>query len=128
MNEITIRPFVASVHDIFDSKIGSPMKVEKFNSQNIGATFDVVDSSIIDEVGELVKMVAGSAKGWVNGHSISVSLPTVVLGDLCRRTNMPETMWTELGLESEMGTFWLIISLTAVQTRQQEVVREGTRR
>ena len=128
MNEMTIRPIVASVHDIFDSMIGSPIKVEKLKSQKVGATFDAVDSSIIDEVGELVKMVAGSAKGWVNGHSISVSLPTVVRGDLCRRTNMPETMWTELGLESEMGTFWLIISLTAVQTRQQEVVREGTRR
>lgn len=163
MNEITIEPFVASVHDIFDSMIGSPVKVEESHSamsqlhapdiigviglsgsaqgmvalripdqtalaiigQMVGAKFDCVDPAIIDGVGELVNMVAGSAKGRMQGHSISISLPTVVRGDICRLSNMQDAMWTELRLTSDLGTFWLIVSLKAVQSRQQEVARES---
>lgn len=96
--------------------------------QMVGAKFDEVDPAIVDGVGELVNMVAGSAKARFPGHNISISLPTVVRGDICRLSNMNDAMWTELEFRSEFGNFWLIVSLKAVEAKHQEVAHEGARR
>jgi chemotaxis protein CheX len=96
--------------------------------QMVGTKFDEVDSAIVDGVGELVNMVAGSAKAKFRGHSISISLPTVVRGDICRLSNMNDAMWMELEFRSELGDFWLIVSLKAVEPKHQEVAHEGARR
>lgn len=94
----------------------------------VGAKFDDVDSSIVDGVGELVNMVAGSAKGRFRGHNISVSLPTVVRGDICRLSNMVDAVWVEVPFESILGNFWLIVSVKQSANIQQEVAREGAHR
>lgn len=94
----------------------------------VGAQFAEVDSSIIDGVGELVNIVAGSAKGRFRGHNMSVSLPTVVRGDICRLSNMADAVWVEVPFESALGNFWLIVSLKQSVNTQQEVAREGAHR
>ncbi len=164
MNELTTDPFIETIHEIFDSMIGSPVTVEASQritsvphspdligviglsgsaqgmvalrmpeksacaiiGQMVGAQFDEVTSEIVDGVGELVNMVAGSAKARFKGHSISISIPTVVCGDICRLSSSSDTMWTEFRLKTELGDFWLIVSLKAVKPVLQEVASEGT--
>jgi len=91
----------------------------------VGAEFTTVDFSIIDGVGELVNIVAGSAKGRLKGHSISVSLPTVVKGDIYRLSNLHNALWLEVCFESSLGEFAVIVTLKQVANQQQEVVSEG---
>lgn len=91
----------------------------------VGAEFTTVDFSIIDGVGELVNIVTGSAKGRLKGHSISVSLPTVVKGDIYRLSNLHNALWLEVCFESCLGEFALIVTLKQVVQQQQEVVSEG---
>jgi chemotaxis protein CheX len=94
-------------------------------SSMAGASFDKVDAAVIDGVGELVNIVAGSAKGRFKGHSISISLPTVVSGDICRLSNAKDTVWVEVPFESQLGEFSLVLNLKQVGVNCQEVAGEG---
>ncbi|MBI5267485.1 MAG: chemotaxis protein CheX [candidate division Zixibacteria bacterium] len=90
-----------------------------------GASFDKVDAAVIDGIGELVNIVTGCAKGKLKGHTISISLPTVVSGDICRLSNAKDTVWVEVPFESKLGVFSLVLTLKQVVANRQEVAREG---
>lgn len=94
-------------------------------SSMAGTTFEKVDAAIIDGVGELVNIVAGSAKGKFKGHAISISLPTVVSGDICRLSGARDTVWVEVPFESRLGVFSLVLTLKQVGVNSQGVVSEG---
>ena len=94
-------------------------------SNMAGVTFEKVDGAVIDGIGEIVNIVAGSAKGRFKGHSISISLPTVVSGDICRLTSSKDTVWVEVPFECKLGTFSLVLTLKQVAANRQEVAGEG---
>ncbi len=94
----------------------------------VGSTFNEVDSEIIDGVGELVNITAGIAKGKFKGHSISISLPIVVRGDICRLTNIQDDVWVEVPYDSSLGKFSLIVTLKMTSRKPQEAAHEGISR
>jgi chemotaxis protein CheX len=96
-------------------------------SRMAGFDFTKVDNSVIDGIGELVNMTAGSAKGKFHGHSISVSLPTVAQGGLCKLSNVKDSVWMEIPFESDLGAFSLIVNLKNSVEARQEVANESAR-
>lgn len=46
----------------------------------LGESLEVVNSQVIDAVGELANMIAGSAKSKLAEHELSVGLPSVICG------------------------------------------------
>lgn len=80
-------------------------------SRLIGIDTRAVDRDTIDAVGELVNIVAGGAKSRFKGHTISVSLPTVVRGDLCRLSKATDAIWVEIPFTSPVGAFWMIVTI-----------------
>ena len=90
-----------------------------------GASFDKVDGAVIDGIGELVNIVAGSAKGKFKGHAMSISLPTVVSGNICRLTGAKDTIWMEVPFHTNLGTFSLVLILKQLVFNRQEVASEG---
>lgn len=90
-----------------------------------GTEFDKIDAGVIDGIGELVNIAAGSAKGRLKGHSISVSLPTVTRGGIYRLRNMRDTVWMDLPFDSELGPFSMIVALKNAVEKKVEVAHEG---
>jgi chemotaxis protein CheX len=97
-------------------------------SRMVGSPFHEVDSAIIDGVGELVNIIAGSAKGKFMGHNISISLPIVVRGDICKLTNIRDAIWVEVPYVSSLGKFSMIVSLKMSELKLQEATHEGVSR
>jgi chemotaxis protein CheX len=88
----------------------------------VGMEFDEVDSTVIDGVGELVNIIAGNAKSKFEGHSISLSLPSVVRGNLYKLQNIGKMVWLSLPFESELGNFFIEISFKSVVDWEKEVI------
>ncbi len=86
----------------------------------IGAELRSVDSSIIDGVGELVNIIAGNAKVKFAGHSISLSLPTVVRGGIYKLNNLSNTVWLTVPFKSELGEFAVSVCFKAEVSSQKE--------
>ena len=59
-----------------------PETALKVISKMVGMKFRSIDPTVIDGVGELINIIAGNAKKKFQGHSISLSLPTVVRGSI----------------------------------------------
>lgn len=77
----------------------------------VGTTFKSVDASIIDGIAELVNIVAGNAKSKLEGHKLSLSLPSVVRGDICRLSSESDNQWLEVPFDCELGPFSLVVSM-----------------
>ncbi len=88
----------------------------------IGTEFKGVDSSIIDGVGELVNIIAGSAKTKLEGHKIALSLPSVLRGSLCRLNNLNNAVWLSLPFVCDLGEFNLMISFKPAVVPKKEGV------
>jgi chemotaxis protein CheX len=94
----------------------------------IGTEFKGVDSSIIDGVGELVNIVAGSAKAKFPGHSISLSLPTVVRGSIYKLNNLGNTVWLTVPFSSALGEFSVSVCFKPVAVPEKEAIHAGLSR
>jgi len=71
-----------------------------------------VDATVIDGVGELVNIVAGSAKSKLikkDGKPLDLSLPNVVKGEDYIIEFPSESTWIEVPFESELGNFQMRI-------------------
>lgn len=79
-------------------------------SKMVDDDFKSVDSSVIDGVGELVNIIAGNAKTKLDCN-LSLSLPSVMRGDLCRLNNLKNVVWLELPFSSVLGDFSLAVNL-----------------
>lgn len=88
----------------------------------VGAKFDEVDESIIDGVGELVNMIAGNAKAKLEGHSIDLSLPTVVRGTFYKVCNAKNSTFMAVPFMSELGNFSLMIAIKPVVASEKEAI------
>lgn len=74
---------------------------------------DTVDSTVTDGVGELVNIVAGSAKSKLikaDGKPLDLSLPNVVQGDDYIIKYPSESKWIEVPFESDLGPFQLRVT------------------
>lgn len=86
----------------------------------VGAKFEKVDASIIDGVGELVNMIAGSAKTKFENHSINLSLPTVVRGTIYNVCNSKDSVFLAIPFNSELGDFSLMVAIKPVIVSKKE--------
>jgi len=76
----------------------------------IGQENSEVNEGVIDALGEMVNMVAGSAKAKFKGHKINISLPTVVRGKnhIVEHPKGSESLI--IPFESELGDFIVRVS------------------
>jgi len=94
----------------------------KVVGQMVGTKFKSVDSSIIDGIGELVNIIAGNAKGRFEGHKISVSLPTVVRGNIYTLNNIENAIYLSVPFESKLGNFSLLVTFKPNEIMEKEAV------
>lgn len=82
-------------------------------SRLLGSETHVVDDTVSDGVAEIVNMVAGSAKAKLTqdgGAPINLSLPTVVRGGDFSVDYPSQSVWLEVGFESDLGAFTLRVT------------------
>lgn len=53
----------------------------KVTERFLGQPVDVINEDVVDCVGEIVNMVAGSAKAELEQYKLSISLPSIVRGE-----------------------------------------------
>ncbi len=94
----------------------------------VGTEFRSIDSSIIDGVGELVNIIAGSAKARFKGHSISLSLPTVVRGSIYKLNNLSNTVWLTVPFTSDLGSFFISVCFKSVTADEKEGIHASVSR
>ena len=83
-------------------------------SRLLGMEIHAVDETVTDGLGELVNMVAGGAKAKfseLEGPPINLSLPTIVRGSNYIVNYPTGSMWLELPFESDLGNFYLRVTL-----------------
>lgn len=79
-------------------------------SQFIGEKIVTMDEIVKDAVGELANIVAGAAKKDLSQFKISISLPTVVVGDGHEVQGGKEVIPLAVPFDSPLGNFSLIVS------------------
>ncbi|MFH2035219.1 MAG: chemotaxis protein CheX [Candidatus Zixiibacteriota bacterium] len=90
----------------------------------VGTKFTNVDSTVIDGVGELVNIIAGSTKSKMIGQKISISLPTVLKGSMQKLTT-PEVTYMAIPFFSHLGNFEVYIGFSSIQQNKKEALHEG---
>jgi chemotaxis protein CheX len=79
-------------------------------SEFIGDKVVAIDSVVKDAIGELANIVAGAAKKDLSQYKISISLPTVVIGDAHEVQGGKEVVPLAVPFDSPLGAFSLIVS------------------
>lgn len=64
-----------------------------------------------DAVGELVNMVSGNAKGQFNGKSVSISTPTVIVGEGHRLANQSSLPAVIIPFDTDCGEIYVEIAI-----------------
>jgi len=90
----------------------------------VGTTFEEVNSSVVDGVGELVNIIAGNAKAKIEGHRISISLPTVFRGGMHKLT-APTLSYLTIPFKSDKGDFEILISFRPTVIEKEEASHES---
>ena len=117
-----INPFIDSVHKLFSAMLGS--KVEQgqigvakgksvpFELTALIGLSGMARGTVTDGVGEIVNIVAGSAKSKFTGDGspIDLSLPNVIRGDNYTIEYPSQAVWLEVPFESELGPFNLRVT------------------
>lgn len=76
----------------------------------MGEKVVMMDDSVRDAIGELANIVAGAAKKHLAEYKISISLPTVVIGDNHEVQGCKGVIPLSVPFESPLGLFNLIVS------------------
>ncbi len=79
-------------------------------SQFIGEKIVTMDDTVKDAIGELANIVAGAAKKDLTAYKISISLPTVIIGDNHEVTGGKDVIPMAVPFESPFGLFYLVVS------------------
>lgn len=95
-------------------------------AKNIGKRFVQIDEltkeEMMDALGEVANMVAGSAKARFEGHEISIGLPTVVSGQEYWLAHPKDSVTLVVPYQSELGDFTLNVTLsTLVKAKTQSI-------
>jgi chemotaxis protein CheX len=76
----------------------------------IGEKVVIMDEVVKDAVGELANIVAGAAKKDLTQYKISISLPTVIIGDNHEVQGGKDVVPMAVPFDSPLGIFWLLVS------------------
>lgn len=76
----------------------------------IGEKVLAIDETVKDAIGELANIVAGAAKKDLTQYKISISLPTVIIGDGHEVQGGKDVIPMAVPFESQFGPFYLIVS------------------
>jgi chemotaxis protein CheX len=79
-------------------------------SSFLGEKVVTMDATVKDAIGELANIVAGAAKKDLSGYKISISLPTVVVGDRHEVQGGKDVIPLAVPFDSPLGSFSLIVS------------------
>ena len=79
-------------------------------SEFIGEKVVMMDENVKDAIGELANIVAGAAKKDLSQYKISISLPTVVIGEGHEVQGGKEMVPMAVPFDSPLGPFNLIVS------------------
>jgi chemotaxis protein CheX len=82
----------------------------KVVSAFVGEKIVMMGDDVVDAIGELANIVAGSAKKDLADYRIATSLPTVVLGDKHGLTSKREVVPIVVPFESALGGFLLTVN------------------
>lgn len=82
----------------------------KVVSAFVGEKIVMMGDDVVDAIGELANIVAGSAKKDLAEYKIAISLPTVVLGDKHELTGTREAVPMVVPFESALGGFLLTVN------------------
>ncbi|HKP97714.1 MAG TPA: chemotaxis protein CheX [Fibrobacteria bacterium] len=82
----------------------------KVVSAFIGEKVVTMDDGVVDAIGELANIVAGAAKKDLVKYNISISLPTVVVGDNHELSGAKEVTPMYVPFETPLGNFNLVVS------------------
>lgn len=69
-----------------------------------------INGMVVDAIGELANIIAGSAKRDLVQHRVNISLPTVVMGDGHEVEGPTSIIPMAVPFESKLGSFDLIVS------------------
>ena len=97
--------------------------VESFTGSAVDPTTEAEDFG--DAVGELVNMVAGSAKGRIEGMNVSISCPTVVIGSGHVVTQPSDAMCIRIPCDVDAGEFAVDICMKKAES--EAVAPDNTR-
>lgn len=88
---------------------------ELIASRFAGDEITVDSDDFTDAIGELVNMIAGSAKAKINGGDVSISCPSVVVGSNHSIYNQKKTTrLIEFECKSQLGSFKLHVSIKPI--------------
>ena len=82
----------------------------------LGSVPTELDSEVVDAVGELTNMIAGSAKGMLEQFNMALALPTVIMGVGHRIGFKSGIQPISMPFESEWGTFSVEVGLAEIQS------------
>lgn len=85
----------------------------KVVSQFIGEKQLALDETVKDAVGELANIIAGAAKKDLTQYKISISLPTVIIGENHKVQGGKEVMPLLVPFDSPLGSFHLVVGFTS---------------
>lgn len=92
----------------------------------IGEKLRSVDASVVDGIGEVVNIIAGVAKAKFTNLSLSLSLPTVVRGDICKLSSQFDESWVEIPFSSKLGDFSLAVGFCVATENEKEKKHAST--
>jgi chemotaxis protein CheX len=84
--------------------------IEAFTYEKMGADSD----DFPDAVGELANMVAGGAKGKLESHNVSISTPSVIIGEQHRVMLQRGIRLIGLPCSTDIGEFAVYVSIKSV--------------
>lgn len=90
----------------------------------VGTDFTVIDSSVVDGVGELVNIIAGNAKVKFQNHKISISLPTVLRGGIHKLTT-PAVSYLTIPFNCSKGAFEVLVSFRPTMKGKEGALHES---
>jgi chemotaxis protein CheX len=90
-----------------------------------GRDCESVDISIIEKIGKLTNIVADNGICKFTSHSISLSLPIVIRGSICRPTDIENAIVLSVPFESELGGFSIIIAFQSNSVTEREDIAPG---
>lgn len=82
-------------------------------SEFIGEKQLALDDTVKDAVGELANIVAGAAKKDLTQYKISISLPSVIIGENHQVQGGKEVIPLAVPFESPLGSFHLVVGFTS---------------
>jgi chemotaxis protein CheX len=91
---------------------------QKVAQRLLGTDGQLSDADVVDALGEVANMVAGSAKAKFEGHEIYIGLPTVVRGVQYSLEPPRQSVTIVLPFKSEIGDFLLNVIMESEPARR----------